>query len=433
MAKQKQSKQNRQSKKKRFQNESGQALKSLLNDQVESSLKREISISHGETVSVTSKEPESGHALQDKKKDSEIQAMGEGQEHKKMPGSRETKAQIMERMQNLVQEMERLERDYYYIQTQLDQAMQDRKEQDLEQEQLQADKERLEDEVASKAMLVSQHQNREKELKAELDRNIQAREELEEKLKARDENLDQEIKEKDQQILELKSEIDRHAQARKELEEKLQEKEERLEQEVQEKSGLVSETESLKADKDELQEKVSRLEQQNKVLEGEKKELLGNLEKMKKKNKDEEIQEETGGKMSANDWRKRADNLWNGASYVAPQQAIDLLTAAIEKEPERAELHNDRGLANMDEYRMQESLNDFSTAINLKPDFGEAYHNRGVVLLKQGKEFAARKDFQMAASHGVWMGFNYLQQPKINPSVWEKILSSLGIKKDRQK
>ena len=137
--------------------------------------------------------------------------------------------------------------------------------------------------------------------------------------------------------------------------------------------------------------------------------------------------------MSANDWRNKADKLWNGVSYVAPQQAIEFLTAAIEKDPERAELHNDRGLANMDEYRMQESLNDFSTAVNLKPDFGEAYHNRGVVLLKQGKEFAARKDFQMAASHGVWMGLNYLQQPRHNPGVWEKILASLGFKKGEKK
>ncbi len=385
MAKQK------QSKKKRFQNESGQALKSLLNEQVETSLKREISISHGETVSVTGEELESKQTLQEGNiKESEAEPSVEGQDHRKMPGSSETKAQIMERMQKLLEEMERLEGDYYYIQTQLDQTMQHKKEYDREMEQLQADKERLEDEVASKAMLLSQHQSREMELKSELNENIQAQ---------------------------------------KELEEKLQDREERLEQEVREKSGLVSEVEELKTNAGELQGNIARLEQQNKNLAAEKKELKDNLEKIKNKNEDKEIHEEAGGKMPANDWRKRADKLWNGVSYEAPQKAIEFLSAAIEQDPERSELHNDRGLANMDEYRMQESLNDFSTAINLKPDFGEAYHNRGVVLLKQGKEFAARKDFQMAAAHGVWMGFNYLKQPKHSPGVLEKILTAVGIKK----
>ena len=430
MAKQKQSKQSRQSKKKRFQNESGQALKSLLNDQVETSLKREISISHGDSVSVTGGQLDSKQAFHEGNiKESEAQPAVEGQNHRKMPGSRETKARIMERMQKLLEEMERLEGDYYYIQTQLDQAMQHKKEYDRKMEQLQADKERLEDEVASKAKLLSQHQSREMELKSELNKNIQAREELEQKIRSRDENLDQEIQQKDQQISELKSEMEKHAQARKGLEDKLQDREERLEKEVREKSGLVSEVESLKANAGELQDSIARLEQQNKNLAAEKKELKDNLEKMKKKNEDKEIHEETGGKMPANDWRKRADKLWNGVSYTAPQQAIEFLSAAIEQDPKRAELHNDRGLANMDEYRMQESLNDFSTAINLKPDFGEAYHNRGVVLLKQGKEFAARKDFQMAATHGVWMGFNYLQQPKHSPGVLEKIFNVLGIKK----
>ena len=394
MAKQKQSKQSRQSKKKRFQNESGQALKSLLNDQVETSLKREISISHGDSVSVTGGQLDSKQAFHEGNiKESEAQPAVEGQNHRKMPGSRETKARIMERMQKLLEEMERLEEDYSYIRTQLDQAMQHRKEYDRKMDQLQTAKERLEDEIARKDMLLSQHQSRELELESQLNENIQAREALEQKLHEKDESL---------------------------------------KQEVQEKNGLASEVESLKANTDELQEKVSRLEHQNKVLEGEKKELLDNLEKMKKKNKDEEIQKETGGQMSVNEWKKKADSLWNGVSYSAPQQAIDFLTAAIEQNPQRAELHNDRGLANMDEYRMQDSLNDFSTAINLKPDFGEAYHNRGVVLLKLGKEFAARKDFQMAASHGVWMGFNYMQQPKHSPGVLEKILAALGIRKGRQ-
>ncbi len=433
MAKQKQSKQNRQGRKKKFQNESGQALKSLLSDQVESSLKREIGISHGTIVSVSKEEMESKQSSQNQEKDSRDEALAEGQDYRKMPGSRETKAQILERMQKLVEEMDRLERDYHYMRTQLDQAVQDKKEKDLELKQLQTDKERLEEEAASKAMLVSQHQSREKELKAELDKNIQTREQLEERLKAADDNWKQQIREKDQQIMELESEADRNAQAREELEGKLRQRDQKLEQEALEKSSLASEVQSLRTNAAELQEKISRLEQQNKGLEREKRELLGKVENMKKKNEDKNIQVETGGEMSSTDWRKKADNLWNGVSYAAPQQAIEYLTAAIEKDPQRAELHNDRGLANMDEYRMQESLNDFSTAVNLKPDFGEAYHNRGVVLLKQGKEFAARKDFQMAASHGVWMGLNYLQQPKHTPSLWGKILASLGLKRGEQK
>jgi len=385
----------RQTKKQKFQNESGEALKSLLNDQVEARLKREISISHGQPVPALNKGEKSAASEESEVPSSRHAVPGSDPELRKMPGQRETKVQLTSRIEKLLRELALLEHEYLNIQSELDESRQIHKNYEQKIELLEKEKQDLEQELESKDMLISRQQKREEELNGQVQGLGLEKEELSRKLR------------------EYESDLEIRIQANTRLSSAL--------------DAGKAEQARLKSDLDVMKQKMDNLNEQNRQLKGKIKEM----EMMQSHEQTE--QKASRDMMSAEDWRKKADRLWDGVRYTAPQKAIEFLSIGLKLEPERAQLHNDRGLANLDDYRIKESIDDFTAAIALKPDFAEAYHNRAVVLLRDGKKFAAKKDFQMAARLGLWMGLNYLRSPGASPGLFSKILIALGIKKGKMR
>lgn len=379
----------KQSKKQKFQDESGEALKNLLNDQVEARLKREISLSHGHAESVDhnreDEDKQSGHG-------SKIQSTQriDDASLRKPPGSKETKSQLKERVHKLLEEVAFLEQDYYYLQSQVEVWEQTRKEYESRVEELENEKQALEEDLNSKAILVSQYQN---------------------------------------QIQALNSHNERLQSEQGELSQKLARMEERLNDKFRENENLLSELEDSRTENDKLKKELDKVQQEKDALTRENQELQGKIQKLEAQLGPESKQGEVEEDMTGQDWRKKADGLWNGERYIAPQQAIDYISVALKYNSQQAGLYNDLGLAKLDDYRLQEALDDFTTALALNPDFAEAYHNRGVVLLREGKHFAAQKDFQMAARLGIGSGLNYLQGQRKRTGLIKRILTDLGILK----
>ncbi len=376
----------KRSKKQKFQNESGEALKSLLNDQVEARLKREISLSHGQQASVL-KEDSIIARKNDQKKIHDEKSL----KSRNMPDSKETKAQLTERIRFLLDEIELLEKDYYYLQAKFEESMHIQNDYSSKLKDLENKIEEMEEELRSKPNLISQYQSRELELKTITEELRWEREQLQKKLAA----FQSKLEEKNQETDQLSSSLE---DGRTEV------------------GRLKKELNIINQEKNELIINNKHLKQ---VL-MEKEKFLAQMEKP----------EETEKRVTAKDWKAKADTLWDGVSYSAPRQAITYLTSALELDPENAQLYNERGLAHIDEYQIKEAVEDLTTAIALRPDFAEAYHNRGVVLIKDGKMYAAKKDFQMAARLGLWMGVNYLQSTAKSPGIVRKLLMAFG--KDRR-
>jgi len=59
-----------------------------------------------------------------------------------------------------------------------------------------------------------------------------------------------------------------------------------------------------------------------------------------------------------------------------------------------ANAHYGRGIARMSKMDFETAIADFSHALQLKPNFANSYMNRGLVLLLQGKDSEAEKDFE---------------------------------------
>jgi len=381
----------RQTKKQKFQNESGEALKSLLNDQVEARLKREISISHGQPVPVLHKGEKPAASEEHGVPSSRHAGPGSDPELRKMPGQRETKAQLTSRIEKLLSELALIEHEYSIIQSELDESRQIRKYYEQIMERLEKEKQAVEQELESKDMLISRQQKREEELNEQVQGLGSEKEGLSRKVREYESDQESRI----QANVRLSSALD----------------------------AVRAEEAGLKSDLEFMKQKMDKLNEKNRQL----MDKINEMEMMQPHEQTE--QKASQDMMSAEDWRKKADGLWDGVRYKAPRQAIEFLSAGLKLEPERAHLHNDRGLANLDDHRIKEAIDDFTAAIALKPDFAEAYHNRAVVLLRDGKKFSAKKDFQMAARLGLWMGLNYLRSPGASPGLVSKILFALGIKK----
>ncbi len=372
----------KQSKKQKFQNESGEALKSLLNDQVEARLKREINFSQGQPAAHLKED-----SLTVRKNDQKIPDDKKSLKSRSMPDSKETKVQLTERIRFLLEEIELLEKDHYYLQAKFEESMQVQIDYARELKDLKNKTEEMEEELKSKSDLISQYQSRELELKTITDELRWDREQLQKELAVHQKKLEEMNNENDQLSF-------------------------NLEEGKAELGRLKKELNIMNQEKD----KLSRNNEHLKQVLMEKEKISAQMEKP----------EETEKGLTAKDWKAKADVLWDGVSYTAPQQAIAYLSSAIELDPENARLYNERGLAHIDEYQIREAAEDLSTAIALRPDFAEAYHNRGVVLIKDGKMYAAKKDFQMAARLGLWMGMNYLQSIDHNPGIIRKLFMAIG-------
>lgn len=82
------------------------------------------------------------------------------------------------------------------------------------------------------------------------------------------------------------------------------------------------------------------------------------------------------------------------------QDAIDLLTLAISKDPRFFEAYYNRGVMYYCQQKYDQALDDFNTAISINSQYAGAYAGRGTVYDKLNRHDAAILDFKVAARLG---------------------------------
>lgn len=350
-----------------------EALKSLINDQTEARLKKEINIS------MTDPKSKSGPDNAAKKSAGQNKAASSSG-IRKMPTMKETKAQLIKRMEKLLSELDKLEAKVEQKGLELESAEKDKGKFEADLNKVSQEKNNLEAEL----------KNKEQNLKAALEKEKDFDKKIAE--------LEKKKQEVEEQLVKKDEAIGAFEKARSDLESRMNSAESRA------KDFSVKEA-GYQARIDEKDAVIYQLNQ-------EKQAVKEDMEKMTQKAEKQKKNDQAGQNQSkAAEWRGKADALWNGTAYDAPQKAIYYLSAALDLKPDWPEVFNDRGLARLDDHQLDDALEDFTTAITMKNDFAEAYHNRGVALLKGGKKFAATKDFQVAANHGIWLGMNALRAP----------------------
>ena len=374
-------------------NMGGDALQSLLSDQAEARVQREISISRNEAGE--SSDAVSGKSSSGTSDRTGSQVRGMSSDSLRPPSMRETKAQLIGRMEKLLSEMHKLEAGL--------------EQKDLEREKIEKDKKGLVSELEGvrneKSALEKQLSKKDEIHAVSLDKQA----------------LEKKVQDLEEENREISLEVQKYEQSLSDLENENQE----LQSRVHEMSNRIKEfaaaEEDFKARLSSKDKKIHLLNQEILMLQQENKKVQDQASAGKKEEPARQMQ------MGAEDWRQKSGALWDGQAYAAPQKAISYLNAALELRPDWPEALNDRGLAYLDDYQLDKSLEDFTTAIALKGDFAEAYHNRGVALLREGKRFAAKKDFQIAAGHGLWLGMNALSAPSKGPGLVDRIKKLLGL------
>ncbi len=140
------------------------------------------------------------------------------------------------------------------------------------------------------------------------------------------------------------------------------------------------------------------LQEQGLSLPGQKK---VNLSKPRKKSKAAKKKRSTtskkkkGGqaKKIPSDWNSKAVALWKKGKFTKPNQAINYLNKAIQKNPKFAEAFNNRGNAYRDINKLQKAFADYNQAIRLKQDYVQAYNNRGNIYYDLKKYKLAVNDY----------------------------------------
>jgi tetratricopeptide (TPR) repeat protein len=84
----------------------------------------------------------------------------------------------------------------------------------------------------------------------------------------------------------------------------------------------------------------------------------------------------------------------------SPQDAIDLLTLAINKDPSFFEAYYNRGVMYYFQKKYQNALNDFDKAISLNANHAGAFAGRGTVYDKLSRSDQSLMDFKTAARLG---------------------------------
>ena len=83
--------------------------------------------------------------------------------------------------------------------------------------------------------------------------------------------------------------------------------------------------------------------------------------------------------------------------------ALELYNAAMDKDPDQAEMYNLRGFFKLNRLELNSdvaisAVKDFDRAIKLKPEFADAYINRALALSYLGRHLRACYDYQVAKS-----------------------------------
>ncbi|HOJ70604.1 MAG TPA: tetratricopeptide repeat protein [Syntrophorhabdaceae bacterium] len=96
-----------------------------------------------------------------------------------------------------------------------------------------------------------------------------------------------------------------------------------------------------------------------------------------------------------------------------PQEAIQLYTLAIEKDPEFIDAYYNRGVTHFTLREYKQALSDLNKVIEKRPDMAIAYASRGSVYDKMGDGYRALKDFKKAAQLGDRDTQDYLRAKNI--------------------
>jgi tetratricopeptide (TPR) repeat protein len=100
---------------------------------------------------------------------------------------------------------------------------------------------------------------------------------------------------------------------------------------------------------------------------------------------------------TAKDYYQKSFQFINAGS---PQDAIDLLTLAINKDPSFFEAYYNRGVMYYFQKKYQNALNDFDKAISLNANHAGAFAGRGTVYDKLSRSDQSLMDFKTAARLG---------------------------------
>jgi len=96
-----------------------------------------------------------------------------------------------------------------------------------------------------------------------------------------------------------------------------------------------------------------------------------------------------------------------------PQEAINLYTLAIEKDPEFIDAYYNRGVVHFTLREYNKALSDFNRVIEKRPDMAMAYASRGSTFEKLGDYYNALKDYKKAAQLGDKDTQKYLKSKNI--------------------
>ncbi len=99
------------------------------------------------------------------------------------------------------------------------------------------------------------------------------------------------------------------------------------------------------------------------------------------------------------------------------QTAVNLLSLAINADPNNYRYYNDRGVAYKRIGDLEKALSDYTKALEIKPDYTHALNNRGMLYVQQGRNDKAIQDLEAALKLGELQG---------------KIHTNLGIAHARQ-
>jgi Flp pilus assembly protein TadD len=118
----------------------------------------------------------------------------------------------------------------------------------------------------------------------------------------------------------------------------------------------------------------------------------------KKKNTARKKKKGGQAKKIPSDWNSKAVALWKKGKFTKPNQAINYLNKAIQKNPKFAEAYNNRGNAYRDLNKLQKAFADYNQAIRLKPNYVQAYSNRGNIYYDLKKYKLAVNDYNKSIS-----------------------------------
>jgi len=119
---------------------------------------------------------------------------------------------------------------------------------------------------------------------------------------------------------------------------------------------------------------------------------------------------------------------------VKYQEAIQILSTAVEAFPDNAKAHYLRGLSYLHAGDCPHAIEDLNQAISLNKEYQDAYYIRGIAYMESNQYDKALDDFHWVTTHDPVHKHAYLKKEKIYKTLenadsrvkWPRILRSRG-------